>query len=326
MGSAVWATASLASAQGPRAVVEIAWSAPPDCPTEAALLAETRAALRDSTAPGHSVAARGAVRRTGDRWHVDLAVKSDQGAGERSFDADSCTELTSAVALIVALAVDPTAAPPPPAIAVIPASAAAEVPKPSPPAAPAPSVAAVDMPRLAVGAAGSLDVGSLPSPGAGAAVSLAVLYRRLRVEARGHVFGGQRIIDPASPAQGVDVSLAALGGRGCFAVLATDSVGDRGLAVSPCLGLQGMRSGGAGFSAQATSLSNAAAWLDATPGLLGTWNLARSFAVRLDLEGLVPLSRPRFVVVAPEGQVAGVLHRPASLGGRVDLGAELRFW
>jgi len=150
---------------------------------------------------------------------VELAIQSDQGSGERSLEADSCAELASAVALIVAVAVDPT--------------------------------------------------------------------RR-------------------------------------FAVIATGPPSREGIEVGPCLGVDLSRVSGTGFGGEKT-LSGAGSWLALEGGLLGTWALASLVALRVGVDLQVPTSRPAFVVLAPDGTTAASLHRPASVGGRFDLGAEIRF-
>ena len=317
--------AVLASAQGTAPSIDLTWSAPAGCPSRAAVLAEIQTILEGSIATAHPVDARAAVTRTGARWHVELAIRSDQGSGERTLDADSCAELGSAVALIVALAVDPTRRPPPkePTPETVDAAAPSVAPPPPPP--PRTEDEPADGPRLAVGAAGLADFGALPSAGVGGAVSLAGLYRRARLEARGRLLGSQRADDPARPTQGVDLSYLGFDARACFAVLASGRAARDGVAIGPCLGVDVSRISGSGIGGQKT-LSGAGTWGSASGGLLGTWSLASIVALRVGAELLAPTSRPSFVVLAADGSTAGSLHRPAALGGRFDLGAELRFW
>jgi hypothetical protein len=326
-----WATASVATlllatpapAQDRAPNVTLAWLAPSECPTEAAVRGELRAILSDSTAPGR-VDAQAVVRRAGDRWHVDIDIRSEQGSGKRSFDAASCSELGSAVALIVALAFDPSRRP----LAAEPnADGGAAVAPPAPPAPPeppppAPAAVAGDRSRLrlVVAAGGAVDVGALPSAGAGGVIAIGVALGRARLEARGAIFGSQRQTDAAQPSQGVELAALMGGGRGCYALLVTE----RALA-GPCVGLEVERLAGAGFGGQAT-FSGDGTWLSVNAGLLGTFPLASFFALRAGAELLTPLSRPTFVVLAPDGSVAGSLHRPSSVGARFELGGELRFF
>lgn len=323
--------------------VELAWTAPVDCPSRAAVLAEIRGILAGGAASAHAVEAAATVERAGQRWRVALTIRSDQGSGVRSLDADSCEALASAVALIVALAVDPSRravadAGPPAADASADASAAerphvdadagtASPPAPSQPPRRRPPDEGddVDGPRLAVGATGAADVGDLPSPALGGAVAVAGLYRRGRVEARGRTYASQRAADLARPSQGVDLAYLGLDLRACLAVLVTGRAARDGLTVSPCLGVDLSRIAGNGFGGSKT-FSGDGSWSALEGGLLGTWALASSIALRVGADLLVPTSRPGFVVLAPDGSTAESLHRPAPIGARFEFGAELRFW
>jgi hypothetical protein len=304
------------------------------------VLAEIQTILEGSAASAHRVEAAATVSGDGGRWHVALTVRSDQGSGVRSIDADSCAALGSAVALIVALAVDPTRRPPP---VVAPSSAAPPSgdagtpppppsPPPSPPPPPPPPSSArpregenADGPRLAVGASGALDLGTLPSAALGGAVTVAGLYRRVRLEARGRTYASQHAADPARPAQGVDLAYFGGDARACLAVVASGRASRDGLAVSPCLGVDLNRISGTGFGGSKT-FSGDGSWSAFEAGLLGTWALAASLALRVGVDLLVPTSRPAFVVLAPDGSTAERLHRSAPIGERFDLGVELRFW
>jgi len=353
--------ARFAYAQEPASKVELAWTAPSVCPDRAAVEREIYVLLQGSMAPRNAVAARAAVTRVGDRWHVDLAIRTGQGSGERAFEASSCAELGSAVALIVALTVDPSRRAPEAASApAAPLGAGTSVDASAPVATGAArsgetgaraapdgrptgtassgegsnngnrTAANGDNVRLAVGAELVGDVGALPSASVGAAVSLALLLGRARLEARGRLLPSQRALDPARPAQGVDLGLLGGGARACVAV------GAKALAIAPCAGLEIDRIAGAGLGIDAradapteggsSARSGSGVWASLEPGLLVTWAPLRVLALRLDADLLVPLARPAFVVLRPDGGVAGVLHRPSPLGGRLALGVEARFF
>ena len=74
-----------------------------------------------------------------------------------------------------------------------------------------------------------------------------------------------------------------------------------------------------GFGA-ASNYDASAAWMAATGGVLLRLPVTSWLALRADADAIVPLSRPTFVV---EGD--GAVHRPASLGARGAIGAELLF-
>jgi hypothetical protein len=179
--------------------------------------------------------------------------------------------------------------------------------------------------RLAVGVGGAVDVGVMPSAGVGGVVAVAGMYRRGRVEVRGRTYGAQHAADPVRSAQGVDLAYLGLDARACFAIVATDRAARDGVAVGPCLGVDFSRMTGSGVGGTKT-FSGDGSWSAFEASLLGSWALASAFALRVGVDLLVPTSRPGFVVLAPDGSTAETLHRPAPIGGRIDLGGELRFW
>lgn len=298
--------------------VQLTWNAPSECPTRADVEREVGQILAASTAPASAVSARADVTRLGEKWHVELAIASSEGRGERRLDASSCGELGSAVALIVALAVDPGARPPPPPVPSAPDAGAPEAAAAAPPPPPRPGSDSTTL-GVALGAAATADFGTLPSTGVGGEAVVALVVDRLRVEGRGRIFAKQRALDPANAAQGVDFTLLGGGLRGCFAAIAGT------VSLAPCAGAGLERLSAAGFGGNA-SFSRDAAFVTLDGGALLTWSFARWLALRAELEGVVPLARPSFVVLRADGSVAEVLHRPSSVGGRAGLGIELHFF
>jgi hypothetical protein len=91
--------------------LRLAWRAPQGCPSADAVRG---AALRGVTQGGTraTLDADARVERVGDRWRVTLRTRRDGVAGERRFEAASCTSLADATAVVIALAlVPPEAAP-----------------------------------------------------------------------------------------------------------------------------------------------------------------------------------------------------------------------
>ncbi len=351
----------VAFAQASAPSVDLAWSAPPECPSREVVLAEVSSLLAGSGASAHPVSATATVERErdGGRWRVALSIRSDQGAGVRALDADSCAALGSAVALIVALAVDPTRRAAASAAAGAGAGASASAAASAGASADAGASASADAGasadasadasasgdagaaelrddaadrgedddgvRLAVGASGAADFGVLPSTAVGGVVAVAGLYRRARVEVRGRTYASQHAVDPARPAQGVDLGYLGLDARACLAILTAGGAARDGIGVGPCLGIDLSRISGSGVGGTKT-FSGDGSWSAVEASLLGSWALASAFALRVGVDLLVPTSRPGFVVLAPDGSTAETLHRPAPIGGRFDLGGELRFW
>ena len=67
--------------------------------------------------------------------------------------------------------------------------------------------------------------------------------------------------------------------------------------------------------------------LDLGAGAQGRWRLASRFALRLDVEALVPLARPTFVTEDLAGNPQGTaISKPGPYGGRVGLGIDAFFF
>lgn len=142
---------------------ELVWDAPGECPSRAAL-EHAVASLLGSGRSVHSPArVRAAVTHENLRWHADVELRDPEGtASPRRFDAENCEAVASAVALIVAVAIDgrddgPTAAAVPAVAAQSPALPASAASTPSVPPA-APRAAAVPVPAERAAASPALAV------------------------------------------------------------------------------------------------------------------------------------------------------------------------
>jgi hypothetical protein len=89
--------------------------------------------------------------------------------------------------------------------------------------------------------------------------------------------------------------------------------------LSPCAGIDAQVVFASGFGAP-QNYDTSAAWMSAAGGALVRLPMTSWLALRGDADAIVPFSRPRFVV---EGD--GVVHKPAALGVRGGIGAELLF-
>ncbi len=85
----------------------IAWSAPPECPDDAEL--ERRVADAVDHADAGSIATA-TVQRAGDHYTVDLVTAIDGAAQLKHLEAADCDDLADAVAVVVALTLDPATA------------------------------------------------------------------------------------------------------------------------------------------------------------------------------------------------------------------------
>ncbi len=339
--------------------MHVEWLAPATCPSADTLQSETLRLLGNPP-PGalHHVASAHAVvtePQTGT-WHVSLTTVVDGVRGAREIDAASCSALADATALIVALAIDPSSAsiaarsgptgstgaanlgpapssssPAPPSSAQPAGPPTAPEPRARPreaaqPAAPhADRAAASDVAspaRLSVGASVAGDVGSLPAVALGAAVG--VEWRLVRT-APWHVRASASAWVPQDAtagapggAEGARLHLYAASLTGCYEPHVWS------LEVGPCAGLEVALLTADGFGTS-IPLSGQGSWLSPIAGLASSFGLTRAVALTWEIDGLVPLARPSYVVQEASGATLSV-HRPSAIAGRMGIGLQGRFF
>jgi hypothetical protein len=323
--------------------LDLEWVAPSGCPTRDAVLDDVARILgpKKTEAPIARVSARAVLFRGEDaQWHVVITVSG----GERTLEASSCEEVTNAAALVLALRVDPNSfapevqPPSPPAATasappVAPPSAAPPVPPPLPTPAPAEQPAplasaerdapsAPDSPSrdgILVGTAVGGGVGALPSADLGIEVTATLKRGRLRLEPLIGTSLVQHAYVAGPTSEGAALRLARGGLRGCYAAI------DLRLTLSGCVTGEVDWFWADGYGA--TTPENASAGEVAFgAGALATWRLTRSVVLRAQLEGLVAVSPPSFVVDDSAGNVASQVYRPAAGMVRAALGAEMPFF
>lgn len=104
-----WALVGVTAALPGR--LEVQWEAPAGCPSAAEASRTIRARVGDALGDRH-VQARVQIREREGAWWVTVELDSDDGPlGLRSLSAPSCEEALTATAVVIAIAVDPTAAP-----------------------------------------------------------------------------------------------------------------------------------------------------------------------------------------------------------------------
>ncbi len=316
---------------------ELSWSAPEECPRIDSLTTQIDVLLGPDAAPPADgpVRATAKVRRGQGGYTLELLL--DTSAAPRELEAPSCSELSEAAALIVAIAVNPDlvvedASPPEPEPEPEPASeptpeATPEPPTPDP-TEPGPSphlrtgsadAAARDPGGLPVGLHVRADAGLVWNvlPGAAGQVGLALGVHQhfWRAEARVS-YGLPRVVEPrGTPAVGGRFQLLAGHLRGC-------GVPDVGPLEFPlCAGVQagGMLGVGRG-TIEPVSASAPWAAVEVGPGI--AW-IPRRTRGRLALIGgvdvLIPITRPAF-----DTEASGIVHRAGSAGLTGQLGIEFR--
>lgn len=227
----------------------------------------------------------------GFRAVVDLV--SVRGAARRQVEGADCAAVLDAVALVLAVAMQEA----PPAVAVGRSRLVA-------PRAQA---------RFLVGVGLGVDRGVLPTAGAagaatpGAAVVLVGERGGLRVELAGEIYRAGFAPSPADDQVGVEVGL--LGGRARLC----QRVGAVRLCGGGALGrLEGRPVGLARPSTESRR------WSAILAGVGWAQRFGGRFGLALDLDGVLALDRPEFVLADDT-----LLHRPAAVGFRLGLGLEV---
>jgi len=201
----------------PSPVVELAWTAPAECPDGQAVLDEiVRLVGRPlGQDPTRTLVATGRVDREADGgYHLVLELRLGDARASRELSTRSCGTLLEPAAVMVAVAVDPRldapaqdddapasvpeapAVPTPPPIAEreagparpqLVAAGEPEVLDELPPSVPRARARA--RPRAVIGVAGGMAVGAVPRVGASLKAGVGVLLPRLRIELEGvHLF------------------------------------------------------------------------------------------------------------------------------------------
>jgi len=341
-GAPIFAAALLAPS------VDLQWEAPTECP-DAAHIQRTIDELLGAHPSDRAKRVRAEVTIThADGFAATLRTDDGTSSGDRELAAASCEELALTVALIIAMAIDPKAGPAPespapaepasPGLESPPEPASSEpTPLPDPPSsstavspgtdathrdgatppAATPDRASpatpLDRPlRAVVRAAAGFGYVGLPGPSAVVMVAVALNGPRWRVELDGELWPPTIQTSPYDDAYGIRVLGWTLGLRGCWLAVA-------GRVEVPLCG--GFRSGaiyGRG-TGQLDAVDQAAAWVSATAGI-GVWGfIHRRFALGLDVDGLVPFTRPAFDL-----QPSGFTVRMAPAGLRAVFGPVVR--
>lgn len=314
------ASPRMASAQQATSDVRLEWQAPAGCPSGEAV----REAIVRSAAGTGPIAARVVVTRADAGYTALTRIEGPGWVGERRLEAGDCTQLSDAIALIVALSMTsrpslsgpsagevPSTAGAPPAEAAPPQEPSPEAPAPEArrPAPEAPPETGLRSRTLTAAVSAVAELGPLPALGAGAALSLT--YRHRSLTAGAQVLGLAPRDADASPGVGGHLSFFAAVGR--VAVEARTGAFDLG----PAAGVEVDILDGTGYGSVRT-WSNVASFAALTAGAHVTFWPTGRLGIRLDPDAVLPLARPTFAV---EG--VGTVYRSPALFGRASLGLEM---
>jgi hypothetical protein len=315
------ATSAATAAPAAARPLALDWDAPPACPDRTRIAAQIAALLGRPPLlpPDRMLAIRGHASEAPDgTWRLELILATADGIQERRLTSRSCSEIADAAALIVALAIDPTAVALGRAPAEAPATPLRAPPRPPPPPAIEHAAAPLPAPAHDAGAAmtarigPAVGVGLLPGVAPGATLALGARFRRLGIEATAAYFPARRAPVTGRTDAGGDLGAVTGGfqlswwrpGRLEVGLLAA---GDAVLFLGQGFGVA-YRSSGYALSAAAVA------------GGALRFELGRRVAVRLDAGAAVLVARPRFVL-----DQIGTVFQPARLFGQMLLTGELRF-
>src|SRR5450432_243968 len=93
----------------PAPVLTVTWSAPPECTSDTDVRARVDHILGAHALPHENVDARVSVAKDGEMFHAEIQLFSAGQVSTRQVGDTSCDALADAVALIVALTVNPEA-------------------------------------------------------------------------------------------------------------------------------------------------------------------------------------------------------------------------
>ncbi len=292
----------VAHAQENATTIEVTWAAPPGCATQARVLEDVERNLGGPTR--HTLRAQvDVIESDAQTWTAKLRTEVDGTPGERTLQASTCESLERATALVLALTVDPERA------AHISAAPPREPQKKStPPPSPFPL-------QIVVGVSGTGNTGVLPDVGIGIEGSAGVLVGPLRIEAVARDWWAQHA--QSILGEGTAIHLFDLDARGCF----RGRIGAR-LEMDPCLagGLIFATSDGYGES---TSFHRSSSWGDVGAEFLSALSIWGPLAIRGSIGVAVPITRPPFVLLEPQGEIQ--LHQASIVNGTGSLGIEARF-
>jgi hypothetical protein len=302
----------------PAPALTFEWSAPPECPSSAEVLAETRRLLGGPPPlrSNEHWTARAVASHAGI-WSVSIETSSASGPHSRTLHAQTCRGLADATALILALAINPealaVAAPAPMANS---SSSTATPPATVPIPSSAPSRPTKYPIRLSVGGCVSVSAGVLPAIDYGVGVAIAARVDSILLELA--VYDWLRPVTATIQGSTAGGTFGLVSGT----LYACDAFRAGAFEFGPCAQLDVGRIEATGFGV--TRITTATAlWLAAGAGAIGVVRLDASgtWTIPIHLDLLVPLERRAFVVQNVPGDV---YHQPP-IAGRAAIALEYRF-
>jgi hypothetical protein len=288
--------------------VVIEWQAPSACPDAASVRAATERLLGKSldSVRGTTVRARGGVTPSeAGKWALRAELEVAGHVETDTLVANKCSALRDAMALKVALAIDPLAVVEtvqPPASPSEPEQLRAPGPQPAP-----------GRLRIGLRVVGQVGLGPLPgtTPGAGIYGSLQSSWFRIELGAQAFWAGVARYESP--PEVGADLHLFAAALRGCV-------VPGAGQWFFPiCAGSELGVMRGRGFGVEETAVSSGL-WGGVVFGPAAQWCMTRRVSLWVEADAVLSVLTPEFHM-----RNLSTLYAPPSAGARAAAGFEANF-
>lgn len=317
--------------------VELTWSAPPECPTRAAVLARVRELASAATNNAPLVRAEGEIRKIGAAFELRLLTEQEGQRGERLVRSAQCEDLRGVAAVSLVLLLTSGRQPDDTTSSSsstdgLSSGPAEETPKPPPaPPAPEPAVEPEPEPAAEGGAGGStfrwllaapqlaLQVGPLPRPTPALSVGLGFEVGRWSLRVLGQWAVKQRIAAPLS-IYGAEAQRATVGLWACGAL-----GGDR-LSFAPCLQGSVSRLTATGYGPFLVPSSQHQATWAVGAGAIARARLTGSLALMVAVGGQVELKRPDLRLSSADfDETVGPVRRLAPVSGQLVVGPEWIF-
>lgn len=294
--------------------LDLHWEAPAECPSLGSVRRAMERLLGRSLdrVPHGDVHAQGSVKKNdAGNWELQLSLTAGDHAEVETLVAKKCQSLSDAMALKVALAIDPLAVVD--SVQAEPEPIAETPPAPVKPPTPQPAAPARSELHFGVRGMASVGVGALPGVTPGAALYGSLQFSAFRLELGGQAAWGGVARYDALPNVGADLSLFAGALRGC-------ATPGSGRWVFPlCVGFDLGILRGSGFGVEA-SASSSGVWGGVSAGPALQFRMAHTLSLWAEVDASLTLLKPEFHM-----RNLGSLYRPQSAGGRAALGLELNF-
>lgn len=314
----LWSVDAVAQESAP---IELTWTGPPACSDNGEVRAQIDAMLgatfsRPAATP--IVADANAERLADGRWRVTLHTRTGDTEGERTLEDADCAAIQKATALLLALMIDPNAAPPSDAPSEKPPPAAPPKPLPKPKPiqrrAPPPPAPVRHDPTFSVALDGVVDSGSLPAWAYGARATVGLLARHGSLDLRSTFWLPRTKASPSFAGAGGQFALAE-----AAIALCAGSDRSRTLAAGVCVGpaVEWMR--GEGFGVTDPGSASAlwpAAFVDGAVQI----GLSRELALRAGVGAIAGWGIPTFAI-----RQVGTIHAPHAVAARATLGLSYGF-